>query len=192
MQKIKKLYCDSLSELKVTRNMVLCGLMAALAIVLSYTTSIFITPYIRIGFSGLPNRVVDYMFGPAIGGIFGGILDIIKFVLKPQGTFFPGYTITAVLGGIVYGTILYNKPLKLWRVLIAEAIVKVFLNCGLNTLWTSMLYGKAFFVILPGRALKNLIMLPIDTIILFFTLTLVSRICDMPEFRHFGARRDEK
>jgi len=47
---MQKFYLDSFKELKVTHNLVLCGLMAALAVVLNYTTSIFITPNIRIGF----------------------------------------------------------------------------------------------------------------------------------------------
>ena len=59
MQKIRKLYADSIMELKVTKNMVICAFMAALAVVLSYTTSIEVGPYIRIGFSGLPNRIVE-------------------------------------------------------------------------------------------------------------------------------------
>lgn len=89
MQKIKKRYTecssDAFQQLKITHNLVLCGLMAALAVVLNYTTSIFITPNIRIGFSGLPNRVVEYLFGPCIGAIFGGMLDILKYLLKPDG-----------------------------------------------------------------------------------------------------------
>ena len=32
MQKLKKLYVDSIMELNVTHNMVICGLMAALAV----------------------------------------------------------------------------------------------------------------------------------------------------------------
>lgn len=85
MQTIRKLYSDSFKELKVTQNLVLCGLLAALAVVLNYTTSIFITPNIRIGFSGLPNRVVEYLFGPGIGAIFGAVLDVLKYLLKPDG-----------------------------------------------------------------------------------------------------------
>lgn len=92
MQKITKRYSKPYSkryaggfhELKATHNLVLCGLMAALAVVLNYTTSIFITPNIRIGFSGLPNRVVEYLFGPYVGAIFGATLDILKYLLKPD------------------------------------------------------------------------------------------------------------
>ena len=186
MQKIKKLYSDSFKELTITQNLVLCGLMAALAVVLNYTTSIFITPNIRIGFSGLPNRVVEFLFGPGIGAIFGGMMDILKYLLKPDGgAFFFGYTLSAMIAGVIYGSILYKKPLRIWRILIAEFLVKLFVNCGLNTLWLNMMNGKAFMAILPARALKNVIMLPIDTAILFFTLTLVTKILNTTEFRKF-------
>ena len=79
-----KRYAGGFNELKATHNLVLCGLMAALAVVLNYTTSIFITPNIRIGFSGLPNRVVEYLFGPYVGAIFGATLDILKYLLKDR------------------------------------------------------------------------------------------------------------
>ncbi|MCI8314962.1 MAG: folate family ECF transporter S component [Lachnospiraceae bacterium] len=190
MQKIKKRYTecssDAFQQLKITHNLVLCGLMAALAVVLNYTTSIFITPNIRIGFSGLPNRVVEYLFGPCIGAIFGGMLDILKYLLKPDGgAFFFGYTFNVMVAGIIYGTILYRRPVRLWRIFIAEFLTKAIVNCGLNTLWLAVMNGNAFLAILPARVIKNIIMLPIDTAILFFTLTFVSKLLNMPEFRKF-------
>ncbi len=196
MQKITKLgskfYSDSFKELKVTHNLVLCGLMAALAVVLNYTTSIFITPNIRIGFSGLPNRVVEYLFGPWVGAVFGAALDILKYLLKPDGgAFFFGYTFNVMVAGVIYGSVLYKKPVRLWRILIAEFLVKAIVNCGLNTLWLAVLNGNAFMAILPARALKNVIMLPIDAAILFFTLTFVTKLVNMPEFRRFRRGRSE-
>ena len=189
MQKIKKLYVDSFQELKITQNMVLCGLMAALAIVLNYTTSIFITQYIRIGFSGLPNRVIEFLFGPAIGAIFGGTLDILKYILKPDGgAFFFGYTLTAIVAGLIYGSILYKKPVNIVRIFIAELLVKLIANCILNTLWLSITNGSVFVAILPARIIKNLIMLPIDTFILFITLTFINRIVNMNEFKSYRKR----
>ena len=190
MQQIKKRYTecssDAFQQLKITHNLVLCGLMAALAVVLNYTTSIFITPNIRIGFSGLPNRVVEYLFGPCIGAIFGGMLDILKYLLKPDGgAFFFGYTFNVMVAGIIYGTILYRRPVRLWRIFIAEFLTKAIVNCGLNTLWLAVMNGNAFLAILPARVIKNIIMLPIDTAILFFTLTFVSKLLNMPEFRKF-------
>ena len=175
MQKLKKLYVDSIKEFKITRNMVICGFMAALAIVLSYIASIEIGPYIRIGFSGIPNRIVEFLFGPVIGCIFGGTLDVLKFIIKPTGPFFFGFTFDAMLAGVIYGSLLYKKPVKLWRVVVAELLAKIIVNCFFNTLWISMLYGKGFIAILPARVIKNAIILPIDSIIIYFSCTLMQK-----------------
>lgn len=175
MKKIKQLFSDSLHEFTVTKNLVLCGLMAAIAIVLSMVASISIGPYVKIGFSGIPNRIVEFLFGPVVGCIFGGALDLLKFMIKPDGPFFFGFTFNVMLAGLIYGCLLYHKPLSIKRIVIAEFLVKLIVNCGLNTLWISMLYGKAFFVLLPMRLLKNVIMLPIDSAVVFFALSLTKQ-----------------
>ena len=51
MKKLKELYQQSLQELCHTKTVVLCGLLAALAIVLSMVARIQLCPYIKIGFS---------------------------------------------------------------------------------------------------------------------------------------------
>lgn len=181
MKKLLALYRESLHSLFVTRNLVLCGLMAALAIILGMVATISIGQYIRIGFSGLPNRMVDYLFGPVVGCLFGGILDILKYILNPSGPFFFGFTLNAMLSGLIYGTILYRRPISWKRIVIAEFLVKLLINCTLNTLWLSMLYNNAFLVLLPPRIIKNIIMLPIDSVILYFSLSCVRQIAG-----HFG------
>lgn len=166
---------SSLAEFKNLRVMVLCGVLAALAIVLGYTTSIEIGPYIRIGFSGIPNQIVDYLFGPAIGSIFGAALDILKYLVKPTGPFFPGFTISAAAGGLIYGYAFYRKKVTWLRVIAAQTLIKVFVNIGLNSLWLKLLYDRAFFALLPARILSNAIMLPVDTVICYFVLKLVEK-----------------
>ena len=152
------LWLQSLGEFKRLNVVVFCGMMCAVAMVLNMTASITLGPYIRIGFSGLPNQVVAYLFGPAVGGIFGASLDVIKYLIKPEGPFFPGFTISAALGGIIYGAVLYRKKISIARVFVSQLIVKVFVNVLLNTLW-----------------LTNAIMLPIDTAIMFILLQAVDR-----------------
>lgn len=88
MKKLKELYQQSLQELCHTKTVVLCGLLAALAIVLSMVASIQLGPYIKIGFSGLPNRIVEFLFGPAVGCLFGGALDSFKVCLKAGWSIF--------------------------------------------------------------------------------------------------------
>ena len=189
MKKIKQLFSDSLHEFTVTKNLVLCGLMAAIAIVLSMVASISIGPYVKIGFSGIPNRIVEFLFGPVVGCIFGGALDLLKFMIKPDGPFFFGFTFNVMLAGLIYGCLLYHKPLSIKRIVIAEFLVKLIVNCGLNTLWISTLYGKAFFVLLPMRLLKNVIMLPIDSAIVFFALSLTTQTVGKLGFSLISAKK---
>lgn len=98
-----------------------------------------------------------------------GLADIISYIIKPVGVFFPGLTLSAMLGSAIYGVILYKKPLSLWRIIAANSTVTVFVNMLLNTYWLTILYGDAFAVLFPARALKQIIMLPIE-IALFYTV----------------------
>ena len=199
MSKKENMFVSSAKELKSTRNLVICAMMAALAIVLSYTTSVYITPTIKVGFSGLPNRLVDFMFGPVVGAIFGGVLDVVKFLIKPDGGFFFGYTLTAMVGGLIYCLFFYKlqikKPLEtgltgsklviawikanalsILLIFIANALVKVICNIGMNTLWTSMMSGKAWMALIPSRLVKNLIQIPTDTVLHFVLLKLFCQL----------------
>jgi riboflavin transporter len=176
MNKLVRLSKESLYEFKQTRNVVFCGLMAALAIILTYMTTIQIGPYIKIGFWGIPNRVIELMFGPIVGGIFGGTLDILRYIVRPTGPFFVGFTISEIVSGVIYGIFLYRKPVKLSRIAIVGLVDKVFVNCILNTVWLSMLYGKGFMVLISARVIKNLIMWPIDALLLFAVLTYTVKL----------------
>lgn len=182
MKKFTEMYKASFRELSVTRNLVLCGLMAALGIVLGMVATISIGPYLRIGFSGLPNRAVDFMLGPAAGCFFGAVLDLLKYILSPTGPYFFGFTLSSMLCGIIYGSLLYRKPVQLKRIIIAELIVKIFINCILNTFWLSLLYGDAYFILLPARVLKNIIQLPMDVFILFALLTFLKQVMKQIKF----------
>lgn len=144
------------------------GMFAAISVILGALT-IAIGDFIKIGFSTISNQFVYYLFGPTVGGLFGGALDIFKYFVKPTGRFFPGWTISAMVAGVLYGCFLYKRPLSFLRVLAAELVVSVVCNMILGTLWLDMMYGSGFLAILPMRVLKNLVMWPINAAI-FYTL----------------------
>ena len=170
----KNMFLQSAKELKAVTTLAACAMFAALAMILN-----------QVAFSGIPNRLVDYLFGPVTGCLFSGILDVVKYFLKPSGPFFFGFTFNAMLASFMYGCFYYRKKLTIKRVLAAKFIVMLTVNVLLNTLWLSMLYGKGIMVLLPARALKNLIMWPIDSII-FYSLTKL--IEQTGVFRMFHAR----
>lgn len=175
MKEMAALFTDSAREFKNVRTICLCGVFAALAIVLSYVASIQIGDYIRIGFSGLPNEFVDFIFGPAVGSVFAAMLDILKYLLKPTGGFIPGLTLNAFLAGLVYGSFLYHKPIRFWRILVMKLVVGLGINVLLGTYWLSQYYGWSFFLRLPDRLVSNLIMWPVDTVVLYLLLKAFER-----------------
>jgi len=166
---------SSFDELSKPKTLAFCGIMGALAVVLSYVATINVGPYVRIGFSTLPALFVAVLFGPVTGGVFGGMIDIVKYLLNPTGPFFFGFTLNAILTGVIHGLFLYKKPIQVPRILLSHLVVKIFVNILLGTLWLNLLYGKAFFALLPNRIVSNAIMLPIDTAITYFALKLASK-----------------
>lgn len=168
MKKLATLFSDSYAELKQVRTLTIMAMFGAISIVLGYFT-IVIGDYIKIGFSTIAGQMVYYLFGPVVGGCFGGALDILKYIVKPTGAFFPGWTFGAILAGVLYGVVFYKKPLTLGRVLFAEFLVSLICNVLLGTLWLNIMYGKAFLALLPMRAFKNLVMWPVNSM-LFYTI----------------------
>ena len=64
MEKTKNMFLTSAKELKTTSTLAVCAMLAALALILNSVASINIGPYVKIGFSGIPNQIADYLFGP--------------------------------------------------------------------------------------------------------------------------------
>lgn len=167
MKKLATLFTRSLQEFKQVRTVTVCAMMGAAALALGML-SVQITPSVRIGFSGIPNKFVAWMFGPAVGALFNGSMDILKFLAKPTGAFNPGLTMVTMLAGCIYGCFFYGKPLRLWRVLAAQFCVALFCNVILNTYFLSFLLGKGFLALLPGKVVQNLITWPVNSLIFFY------------------------
>ena len=168
MKKLATLFTDSYNEFKNVRTLTMTGMLGAVSVVLGYFT-LALGDYIKIGFSSIANQMVHYLFGPVVGGAFGGALDILKYMVKPTGPYFPGWTFGAMLAGVIYGIFYYKKPVSLWRVLVAEFVVSVLCNMLLGTYWLTLMYGNRFFDLFWLRVQKNLIMWPINSLI-FYTI----------------------
>jgi len=184
MRKFVTLFTDSYKELKSVRTITTMAMLAAVAVILGMF-SIELGQFIRIGFSSIPNGIAAYLFGPVVGGIFAGTLDVLKFMIKPTGAFFLPLTLVTILAGILYGCMYYKKPITIGRVLVTKFIVMLICNVILNTLCLSVLYGEGFLVLVGPRVIKNLIMWPIDSVIFFAITKALDRI---GAFRIVGSR----
>lgn len=174
MSKMKALFISSLREFRNLRSLTLMAMFGAISIVIGLYLTFMPTQTIKVTFNFLPNEFVYYLFGPAAGSLFAIAMDLLTFMVRPMGSFFIGFTISAAITGLIYGSILYKKPLSLKRIFIAKVIHMILINLLLNTYWLSIMYGNAFVVLFPARLIKSLIMLPIETILLFSLIKAVS------------------
>lgn len=179
MSKKENIFVRSLHELKSTRCLALTALLIAINIALDLLgLTIKLPPNLRIGFGFLCNAAVGMLFGPVVGMMAGVCTDVLGYFAGnlTMGAYFPGYTLTAITAGLFWGLWLYPRKLTVWRALGAKACINLFCNIGLNTLWLTMTGGKAMGALLALRVPKNLLMLPIETVLLYFGMKMVLRL----------------
>lgn len=173
MYKLMKSFQDSFHELKDIRALATTAMFLAIAVVLGFY-SLQVTDFIKISFSFIADEMTGMMFGPMVGAVMGAAADLVKYLVHPTGAFFPGFTISGAISGMIYGMILYKKPLHVRRILLANGLVMVFVNILLNTYWLTLLYGQGFMAILPVRVLKEIILYPIY-VALFYSVSKVMK-----------------
>ncbi len=162
-----------IDEIKNVKTLTVSAMLIALAVILSYVT-IVPSEYLHIGLAFLPKEVMAALFGPFVGMLGNGVVDIIQYAIRPTGPYFFGWTFNAMLIGLFGGLILYKKPVRLWRVLLVngfEALVNIFLA----TWWISILYGNGFMALFPMRAIKNLIQYPVNVILFYAIWKILER-----------------
>ena len=148
-----------------TETMVITAFMIALSVVLSKLVSINIS-FLRIGFGFLPIAILAILYGPVVAAVGYGLADLIGAWLFPTGAFFPGFTLSAVLTGLIFGFVLYKKEVTIIRARIASALVCLGVNLLLNTWWLTFIIGKGFRVLLASRAVKEIVAIPVMALLI--------------------------
>ena len=177
MKAIYEVFLSSSKELKKVRNLVLASLLLAIHLLLDLFT-IQILPTLHLSFEFLASSTIGMLFGPSIGALCGGLGDIINYIINPKGAFFPGFTLTAIVNGVIYGIVLYKKEITIKRCIITVTAVKLICDMCLNTYFLSILYNKAFIVLFGARIIKNAVMIPINVALMYIVLGFISKIKD--------------
>ena len=181
MKSFFSMFSDSAREFRNLHSIITLSMLIAVALVLNLFASIQISDSLRLSFGFIATAIMGMLYGPICAGLSAGIVDILQFFLKPSGEFFPGYTLTAILSGVLYGIFLYKNKTTLSRIILVKCIINIFLHLILNSYWLTFLYGYAFWAKIPGRIIKNLGMLPIE---IFLLALLLPSIVQIQKQRH--------
>ncbi|NBI83701.1 folate family ECF transporter S component [Clostridiaceae bacterium] len=186
----RNIFARSFGELRSLRCLVLTALFIAMNITLDLLKLRIDLPGMRIGVGFLTNASIGMLYGPMVCMMMGFCTDILGFLMNPGtggGGYFPGYTLTAMVAGVIWGLFLYRPdgapdsktlagrlsfPL---RTLAARILITLICNVFLNTLWLS-LGNNAFLPMLISRLPTQLAYLPVQYLLLLVVLPFVRRL----------------
>ena len=155
-----------------SKKMILSAFLLALLIVLSRFASLQ-TPLLVVSTSFIPIMMSAIWLGPKYSTIIAALGDLIGAILFPFGTYFPGFTLSAGISGFIYGIFLSpnSSNIPQWK-FISKLILSSLLDLGIvnifiKSLWLHILYQEAYIVILTTRIVAQMIMLPIQVIVIY-------------------------
>ena len=163
------------------RLLVFAALSIALRIVVS-SLFVMVGENLRVYFTFLITGPSCAILGPVYAIFIGSLSDILGFLIHPSGIYFAGYTLSAMLGALFYALFLYRARITVLRVALAKIIINVFVNIGLGSLWSHILFGKAFYFYLAKSLVKNLVLLPVEIILLVLALQIVMPLAARLQF----------
>lgn len=163
---------EAFAQFKSLRTLALAALFVALRVVVS---SMFIPvgENLRIYASFFVTALGAILYGPVVAVATGFAADLLEVFLFPSGAFFIGYTISAMAGSLLYALALYRRPIGFVRVALAKLSVNLLVNIGLGSLWSAILYSKGFYYYLAKSIVKNLLLFPVEAVLLFLFLKAI-------------------
>ena len=164
-------------QMKNIRVLAACALLIALTIAIT-TLYIPLPNNLHVFFDYSPKALCAMVCGPVAALGVGFVMDILGFLARPMGAFFPGYTVTTMVAMLIYALGFYGQKFTVPRIAITKLAVNVICNIGLNSLWNSILMGKAFVVFLAGSATKNLLLWPIEVLVMVIVFRLVAPVLE--------------
>ncbi len=167
----------SAAELKKVNSICIAAMMMALNTLLGYFKIILIPKILTISFASLAVGACAMVCGPLLSAGVAAIADILKYIIRPDGPFFIGFTLNEFLTGFIYGYFFYRRTtISISRCICARLIVVLLINLLLTPLWLNIMYGNAFWAMVSARLLKNIVMFPIDVALLYLVTTTTGKI----------------
>ena len=119
------------------------------------------TPIMKIGFGFAAVALCAMLYGPLWSMLVAAFGDF-------SGAYFPGFTLTAAMTGLIFGLCLYKRENTWLPPLTAAAANCVIVSFLLNTAMISLVSGAEYTVLLATRSIQLIVMLPVQAVTLLF------------------------
>ncbi len=158
-------------------KIILTALLIALNLVLERIVPSYKIWNQDISFGFVAIAFAAAFLGTPYAAVVAGMGDLIGSLLFPFGAYFPGFTLTNCIYGIILAEFIYKNATPL-KIVICVILNKITCSLILNTLWISLMYRggvDAFFVVLVPRLVGTAIIATIELVVLLLVFSTKSK-----------------
>ena len=165
----------SVRHLSLSRLVTLSLLIALTLVIGRFSVG---TNLLKVSFTFVGMTLIGYFYGPFWTGLAGFILDLLGIMMSSSGVFYPGFTLSAIVAGIIYGGLLDARyaPIHWWRLLTVSMLISLGINGIVTTLWLTQLSNLSFWSLFMMRLPKEILTVPVMFIVMKVILDVVQRL----------------
>ena len=172
---------EAAGNLKNTRMLALAAMVVALRAVCKML-EIPLAPGLNINVAAIFNSVGAMVYGPVVGVVGAIVSDPLGYLLHPDGPYFLPFMLTDMSSSLIFGLFFWRRRLSVSRAMSAKFTVNMISNVVLTSLimkwYYFIFYGvekaEAYNLINLTRIVKNLVMFPIEAILIAVVLGALS------------------
>ena len=172
----KAYWIQAAKEFKRLDVLIFAALMIALRVALK-SISIPIAANLRINVAFFINAFGAMVFGPVVAIAAAAVSDTLGCLLFPSGPYFFPFIFIEIAGSLIFALFLYRTEVTALRVTLSRFCIDFFVNIVLNTpimwLYYQMVMGKTYKIFDALRIVKNLVMFPLEAVLLVLFLRVV-------------------
>ena len=177
----KAYWRDAAANLKDVRMVALAAMIVALRAVCKML-EIPLAPGLNINVAGLFNSVGAMVYGPVVGVVGAMVSDPLGYLLHPDGPYFLPFMLTDMSSSFIFGLLFWRQKLTVGRTMTAKFTVNMVSNILLTSVimkWYYLVFygvekAQAYNIINLTRIVKNLVMFPIEAILITVVLGALS------------------
>ncbi len=184
----KKYWQDASNQLGDVRMLTMAALIVALRVVVKLF-KIPLAAGLSISFDAYVNSLGSLMYGPVVALLVGAVSDVLGCVVTgTMSEYFLPFIMVEMSSSFIFSLFFWKRKINIARVLASKFTVNLICNIIMTSLfnkWYYYLYfgvekAQAYNVINGARIAKNLIMFPLEAVIIVIVLSaalpVVSRL----------------
>ncbi len=148
-----------------TKLLATLSILVAMEVIIARFGTIRPAESIKISLDFIPIVIAAVLSGPVPAVIMSILADVLGAFLFPVGPFFPGFTLTAAVTGLIYGLLLH-KSQSMPRVVCAVVLQQLVCSMVINTFWLHVLYGLPYLPTMAARLVQCAVVTALQIVVI--------------------------